>query len=123
MRTCRAQVTSDFVIILFVVMAVAAGMSTYVKNAVFARYRAAHRYMYGEVNALYQNAELGLQGSARSFYEPYYVNTSTRRTTGYDVTDHQWPGLGSSAISRKDTAFFVTEANTVSTQLSPKDAD
>ena len=84
LRNTKAQaVMGEYVIVIFLVMAVMTSMTIYFKRAVQARIHDARDYMVTEV----RERTAGIYtGNLYREYEPYYSNTSA---TVFKVTDHE----------------------------------
>jgi len=93
-------VMGEYVVVIFLVMAVLTGMTVYFKRAVQARIYDARNYMIGEVRV--RTAGL-FNGNLYKEYEPYYANVaSTLYRTMDDRTTLMSSGpAASSGIFRK----------------------
>ena len=82
----------EYAVVFFLVVAVVAGMSTYVKRAVQARIRGARNYMFVQVNGVYN--QYYVNGLLRAEYEPYYAQSTTFKDDHTTQNEQQMPLLG-----------------------------
>lgn len=115
------MVASEYVIVLFVVVAVISGMSVYFRRAVQGRIRDAHNAMINIVRTRLAGNYAGTNVFVQ--YEPYYQNTISDVTRVVQNTDRNLPSLPlSSGIFRK-TLNETTRAGTVVVTAPPVNAD
>jgi len=116
------MIASEYVIVLFVVVAVISGMSVYFRRSVQGRIRDAHNAMFNIV----KTRLLGSNYSGTNVfvqYEPYYQNTTSDVTRVVQNTDSILPSLPlTSGIFRK-TLNETTRAGTISVTTPPVNAD
>ena len=91
-------VMGEYVLVIFLVMAVLTAMTVYFRRAVQARIHDARDYMVTEVRARTTGV---FNGNLYREYEPYYGNTSARVFRSTDYEARVLPG-GSSGIFQKD---------------------
>ncbi len=109
-------VAVEYAILFFIVVAVIAGMTTYVKRALQGRIHDARQYMYNQVNATY--ATLYANRLLPNGYEPYYLDTRTDKdeTSITTQADEPWAGhegrykSGISSVSSSSTFSNVASA-------------
>jgi len=119
LRNKKAQaVTSEYVLVIFLVVAATAGMMTYFKRAIQARVRSARQYMGSEVR---QRTTGFYDGNLYAQYEPYYTNTTAMVSRDIEDTTSIQPG-GSSGIFRK-VFNQITEVGVSSETAPPQDFD
>lgn len=115
LRNKKAQaVMGEYVVVIFLVMAVLTGMTVYFKRALQARIHDARDYMIGEVRTRTAGQ---FNGNLYKEYEPYYSNSASQiYRLGQDET-RLLPG-GSSGVFEK---YYneMTAIRTNSTTLSP----
>ena len=61
----------------FLVVAVVASMTIYIKRGLQARIHDARNYIFMTVNEVYSNSSINIVGDLRYEYEPYYANRET----------------------------------------------
>ena len=108
LRNHRGQTTAmEYVMMFFLVSAMMAAMSLYVKRAVQGRMRDARRYMILQVNEVY-TGNIALSNLTLG-YEPYYLNSVTYR--GQDTDDTL--RLIGSTLPTASSGIFQAEYNEV----------
>ncbi len=96
MRTLKNNhgqgVAVEYAILFFIIVAVIAGMTTYVKRALQGRVRDARQYMYNQVKATY----VTYYGNRLlpNGYEPYYLDTRTDKDETSIATQSAEPWAG-----------------------------
>ncbi len=109
-------VAVEYATLFFIIVAVIAGMTTYVKRALQGRIHDARQYMYNQVNATY--ATLHTNSLLPNGYEPYYLDTRTDKneTSTTTESDEPWAGhegrykSGISSVSSSSTFSNVASA-------------
>jgi hypothetical protein len=124
LKNHRGQATvMEYVMMFFLVSALMAAMSLYVKRAVQARMRDARRYMVLQVNAVY-TGNIAL-GNLTLGYEPYYLDSVTYRSQDTDDT----LSLIGSTLPTASSGIFqaeydeVTRSRVFSNTAPPRNAD
>lgn len=108
LKNHRGQTTAmEYVMMFFLVSAMMAAMSLYIKRAVQGRMRDARRYMLLQVNAVY-TGNIAL-GNLTWGYEPYYLNSVTYRSQDTDDTLR----LIGSTLPTASSGIFQAEYNEV----------
>ncbi len=116
----KAQIVSEYVLTFFLIIAVVAGMSVYVRRAIQARIHEARNTMITMVN---EQKDFFYLGDKQVFleYEPYYINSQSLVNMDLNQTTFL-EGGGSTGIF-KAKPNDVTRVHIESTQAPPKDAD
>ena len=113
----RAQAAvGEYVLTIFLVLAVVTGMTVYWKRAIQGRIHDARDYM---VNSVRQRTAGSFTGDLYLHYEPYYTNTSATVSRSVDHTSRLLPGM-SSGIYRK-TINESTAMQIISETAPPRD--
>ncbi|MGE0267834.1 MAG: hypothetical protein AB7S78_05210 [Candidatus Omnitrophota bacterium] len=118
----KAQmISSEYVIVFFVAIAVISGMSAYFRRAIQARVRDAHNSMLNTVRTRVGTAYAGTNVYIQ--YEPYYTSSVSDVVRTVDNISQDLPSYPlSSGIFRKSLSE-TTSTGSVSTTASPVNAD
>ncbi len=107
---CAQAVMGEYVLVIFLALAVVVSMSVYFKRAVQARIHDARDYMVGEVR---ERTAGEFEGNLFKEYEPYYTNISSVTTADADHTEVLLPGASSGifgkSISELRSVLSVSE--------------
>ncbi len=124
-NTQYAQAGSDYVLIFFLITAAVLSLSSYVIRAIHGRHLMVRGFMYDQVNALFQNAELGLYGNFVRGYAPYYTGVKSESWQDSTVEQSLQAGVfgGTVPIARKEYLGFESGTKSIANQLPPAFAD
>ncbi len=91
-NNCGQGAGVEYAILFFIIIAVIAGMTTYIKRAVQGRIHDARNYMYTQVNGTYRTYHANQ--ILPNGYEPYYQHTRTDKdeNTRTSQNDTPWEG-------------------------------
>ena len=90
-------VMGEYVLVIFLVMAVLSAMTFYIRRAVHARIHDARDYMVREVRGRTAGA---FNGDLYKEYEPYYGNTAARISRRVDDETRVLPGASSGIFQK-----------------------
>ena len=117
-KTCKAQVIfAEYVITFVLVVVTVMAMTFYVRRVAQARIRDTSRHMVTQIRA---TAPV-YTGNIWYQYEPYYANSAATRDQQGWSQGQLLPHFGGSGIFRQ-SVIEDRGANSVGTQLPPKDA-
>ena len=108
----------EYVMVIFLVLAVVTGMTIYFKRAVQARIHDTRDYMVSEVRVRTAGE---FDGDLYKEYEPYYSNVTAVVARSADYTTRMLPGA-SSGIFRK-TINETTRVQSLSQTAPPREFD
>ena len=115
----RAQaVVGEYVLVIFLVLAVVTGMTVYWKRALQGRIHDARDYM---VNSVRQRTAGSFNGDLYLHYEPYYLNTSATVSRSVDHTSRLLPSLPLSSGIFVKTINESTAMQVISETAPPRD--
>ncbi len=75
----------QYVLVFFIVIAFVSSMSVYVRRVLQSRIQGAGDFLVKQVYAIHSNAEMNFLGNLVREYEPYYVQSDSRRFTNSDT--------------------------------------
>jgi len=111
-------VVGEYVLVIFLVLTVIAGMTIYFKRGVQARIHDARDYMVSDVR---QRTAGSYNGVLYLHYEPYYMNTDATITRNTSHTTRLLPGASSGIFRKINTES--TSVQTTSETAPPRDFD